>query len=220
MTNSSLRISDFARGGVRDIASLLLDDKGRLKVVPARVLSETTPEERLTFGIQHGLYSLPTVELVEYLHKRIAGRTAIEVGAGHGMLAQALGIPATDNRQQESAALQNYYQQLGQATVPYGNHVEQLDAQDALQRYSPQVVIACWLTHRYDPARHAAGGSQTGVDEAAIIAGCEEYIFIGNELTHAGKPIWGLPHEVVYPVWVFSRAVNGSREFIASWRRA
>lgn len=220
MTNSSLALSVFAPGGVRDIAPLLLDDEKRLRVVPAQVLADTTPEERLTFGIQHGLYSFPTVELVDHLRERIGGRTAIEVGAGHGVLAQALGIPATDNRQQEGVALQNYYRQIGQATVPYGDHVERLDAQAAVKLYKPQVVIACWVTHRYDLARHAAGGSQTGVDEAAIIAGCEEYIFIGNELTHAGKPIWGLPHEVIYPGWVFSRAVNGSRDFVASWRRA
>jgi hypothetical protein len=57
------------------------------------------------------------------------------------------------------------------------------------------------------------------VDEAAIIASCEEYISIGNERVHAAKPIWALPHEKLTPPWLYSRALNGSADFIASWRR-
>jgi len=30
------------------------------------------------------------------------------------------------------------------------------------------------------------------MDEAAVIAACDEYIFIGNEHVHASKPIWAL----------------------------
>lgn len=44
---------------VRDLSSRLLDAKGRLRVVPARELETTAPEERLLFGVRHGLYGLP-----------------------------------------------------------------------------------------------------------------------------------------------------------------
>ncbi|MFN9470924.1 hypothetical protein [Acidovorax sp.] len=205
---------------VRDIGPLLLDAEGGLRVLPASDLKGTNAAERLMFGVRHGIYSIPTIELVEYLRERVAGRCAIEIGAGSGVLARALGIPATDNRQQEEPGLKAYYAQLGQPTVPYGEHVERLDASEAVTKYKPEVVIACWVTHRFDPARESAGGSSSGVDEAAIIAACDEYIFIGNEQVHAHKPIWELPHEKQTPAWLFSRAANGSPDFVATWRRA
>lgn len=205
---------------VRDISDLVLDAQGHLRILTARELAATTPQERLLCDVRHGLYGFPTLELVDFLRTRIAGRSAIEIGAGHGVLAQALGIPATDNRQQEDAAIRAHYRALGQPTVPYGDHVEKLDAAAALTTYRPQVVIACWVTHRFEAHRPEAGGSATGVDEAAIIAACEEYIVIGNERVHAGKPIWSLPHEKLTPPWLYSRAVNGSADFVAVWRRS
>lgn len=205
---------------VQDISSRLLDDSGRLRITSARTLEGTTAQARLLFGVRQGVYSFPTDELCDFLRSRIEGRVAIEIGAGHGVLAKALSIPATDNRQQEDPEFRAYYAQIGQPTVPYGENVEKLDAAAAVAKYRPHVVIACWVTHRFDPNRPYAGGSVTGVDEATIIESCEEYIFIGNEHVHAHKPIWKMPHEKLTPQWLYSRAVNGSREFIATWRRS
>ncbi|QRF60983.1 hypothetical protein [Variovorax sp. UC122_21] len=204
----------------RDLAHLLLDAEGRLLVRDARELAQTTAEERLLFGVRHGIYGLPTVELLEFLRARLAGRSAIEIGAGHGVLAQALAIPATDNRQQEEPAIRAYYESIGQPTIRYGNHVEKLDAERAVAKYRPQVVIACWVTHRFEASEPQRGGSTTGVDEASILRNCEEYIFIGNEKVHQHKPILSLPHERLTPPWLYSRALNGSPDFIAIWRRA
>ncbi|MCY1516230.1 hypothetical protein D9M68_508510 [compost metagenome] len=205
---------------VQDISGLLLDARGRLRIASAHTLRNTTAQERLLFGVRQGIYSFPTHELRDFLRSRINGRSAIEIGAGHGILAESLSIPATDNRQQEDPELRAYYAQIGQPTVPYGENVEKLDASTAVAKYQPNVVIACWVTHRFDPGRPHAGGSVTGVDERSIVESCDEYIFIGNEHVHAHKPIWELPHEKLTPPWLYSRAVNGSREFIAIWRRS
>jgi hypothetical protein len=123
---------------VRDISDLVLDARGCVRILPAHKLAATTPQERLLCGVRHGLYGFPTLELVDFLRARIAGRTAIEIGAGHGVLSQALGIPATDNRQQEDEAIQAHYRALGQPTVPYGDHVEKLDAAAALANIGPR----------------------------------------------------------------------------------
>lgn len=202
---------------VRDISPLLLDEAGCLKIVNSSVLAATTREERAMFGVRHAFYGLPTIELIEHLKSLIAGRSAIEIGAGSGVLAQALGIPATDNRQQEWPSVQEYYAALRQPTIRYGDHVEALDAKAAVAKYKPQVVIASWVTHRYDPARHEAGGNQDGVDEVALLKHCEEYILIGNEKVHASKPLWALPHTKEQLPFLFSRAANGSADFIARW---
>ena len=204
---------------VRDISETLLDEQQRLRVVAAETLASTTREERLLFGVRHGIYSFPTQELVGFLKERIAGRGAIEIGAGHGVLAAALNIPATDNRQQEEPAMRAYYKSIRQPTVPYGENVEKLDALTALRRYRPRVVVACWVTHVMDPKNPGAGRSATGVDEAQLIAECDEYIFIGNEHVHHQKPIWSLPHEKLKPAWLYSRAANGTKDFVAMWRR-
>ncbi len=205
---------------IRDISPLLLDEQGQLKVVPASVLAQTTREERALFGVRHAYYGFLTEELVAFLREFIGERTAIEIGAGHGGLARALGIPATDNRQQERDDIRAHYEMLRQPTIRYGHNVESLDAEQAVRRYQPQVVVASWVTHRYDPRRHGAGGNQDGVQEEDIIANCDAYVFIGNERVHAGKSIWALPHARQTPPWLYSRAGNGSPDFIAIWERA
>ena len=204
---------------IRDISSLVLDSKGRLKVVPAEVYRSTTLHDRAVFSMRAGLYGLPTVELVAHLKALIAGRRAIEIGAGHGVLALALGIPATDNRQQEDPVIKAHYAALQQTTVPYGDNVEKLDALSAVEKYEPEVVIACWVTHLYDPARHEAGGNAWGVDESALLDRVATYVHIGNEQVHRNKAIWARPHTLSHPDWLYSRAVNGSRDFIAVWEQ-
>lgn len=202
---------------VRDLAPEVLDSAGRLKVMPASFYAQTSLEERALFGVRHAHYSFPTTELVEHLTALIAGRSALEIGSGNGVLAQALGIRATDNRQQDSPEVRRYYEAHSQPTIRYGDNVETLDALAAVKKYKPQVVVASWVTHRYDSRRHWAGGNQGGVSEEDIIANCEAYVFIGNESVHRAKSIWALPHQKSSPSWLYSRAANGSPNFIAIW---
>jgi hypothetical protein len=204
---------------IRDIAPDVLDDNGRLKILPAKYWATTTEAERALFGLQHGIYSFPTIELVNFLTATIGERTAIEIGAGNGVLADRLGIRATDNFQQRMPKYIERYRMMKQPTVPYGDNVEDIDANRAVRKYKPQVVIACWVTHKYDKRRHSAGGNEIGVKEEEIIAGCERYVVIGNEYVHEGKSIWSLPHEIIYPDWLYSRATNDTRDFIAVWNR-
>lgn len=202
----------------RDLTHDALESPGRPRVLPAAWWATTTPQERALFGARHGIYSFPTVELVQWLREFIGGRSAIEIGAGHGALAAALGIPATDNHHQADDHLSvAYYRAHGQVPVTYGAHVEKLDGNAAVVKYRPQVVVACWVTHRYDPKRHAAGGNMFGVDESKVIQACEHYVLIGNAAVHKDKPTWSLKHEILRPDWLYSRAINGTPEFIAVW---
>jgi hypothetical protein len=202
---------------IRDISAAVLDNHGRMRVLPAAFWTSTTPSERALFGHQHGIYSFPTTELVEYLRELIDGRSAIEIGAGHGVLAQALGIPATDNRMQAKARYRRIYEQAGQPTVKYGRNVVELNAAAAVRRYRPDVVIGCWVTHKWEPHRHGAGGNEIGIDEANLIANVEQYVVIGNDQVHGFKPIWELPHSRTYLPFIYSRAANGSPDFLAIW---
>jgi hypothetical protein len=203
---------------IRDIADEALDATGRLRVLPAAYWATTTSVERALLGHLHGLYSFPTVELVEHLRTVIGGRSAIEIGAGHGVLAEALDIPATDSRQQEKSPYRDFYATTGQPPVPYGANVIDCHASRAVRRYRPQVVIGCWVTHKYDQSRADAGGNEQGVDEEDILSNCETYIVVGNDRVHRTKKIWCRPHQIEHPPFVYSRARNGTPDFIATWR--
>ncbi len=204
---------------IRDISTIMLGEGGDPKPQPSHILATTTPSERAVFGHRNGIYGFVTLELLEYLRTLIAGRTAIEIGSGRGLLAGSLGIPATDSHMQEWPQVKAYYDMLRQPTITYGQHVEDLDYQAAIRHHKPQVVIASWVTHKYDPSRHEAGGNEFGVDEAWVIANCEEYIFIGNDAVHGQKPIWALEHTKERHPFIFSRSMHADKEFLARWTR-
>lgn len=202
---------------LRNLAGDALDESGRLKVMPASFYASTTVEERAALGTRQAAYVLPTVELVEWLMKAIGGRRAIEIGSGNGVLAEALGIPATDNCMQNRPEISMLYRGMGQAPIKYGRNVQPYPADKALKKFRPQVVVAAWVTHKFDPRRPEAEGNQYGVVEEDVIANCETYIFVGNRHVHRNKSVWNLPHQVFEPPWLYSRAHNGTPEFIAVW---
>jgi hypothetical protein len=204
---------------IRDLRPECCDQDGRLRVMPAEFYQRTDRDERGLLGFQIGAYVLPTNELVDYLREKIGDRSAIEIGSGNGVLAQALGIRATDNRQMERPDVRATYVATGQPVTPYGDNVEALDALSAVRRYRPQVVVAAWVTHLYDPLRHLLGGNMFGVDERALLEEVEEYVFIGNMKVHNTKPLFYQHNAAVYLApFVYSRSMNGSPDFIASWK--
>lgn len=202
---------------IRDISPEALDEHGRLRVLPTSWWATTTPEERALFGHRYGLYSFPTVELVEHLRSVIDGRSAIEIGAGHGVLAESLDIPATDNKMQEKEPYRSIYTATNQPIVPYGPNVIDCPANVAVRKYRPEVVIGCWVTHKYDPRRHAAGGNEVGVDEEDILAHCGAYVFIGNDSAHKGKKIWRNRHQIEHLPFIVSRSMKPGTDYIAVW---
>src|SRR5205823_5501635 len=79
--NAAMDLFTINPAKVRDISAQLLDSRGRVQVTSASLLAKTTAQERLVFGVRQGLYSFPTDELCDFLRSRIAGRSAIEIGA-------------------------------------------------------------------------------------------------------------------------------------------
>lgn len=205
--------------GLRDPAQAgVFDDTGRLKILPAEFWRQYTQEEIAVFCNRNAIYCVPTAELVGWLQDRIAGRRAIEIGSGNGVLAAALGIPATDNRMQEWPDVAAHYRLIRQPLVRYGDNVERLDAGVALARYRPQVVIAAWVTHKYKSSEHWREGNMHGVEEQKILKRAE-YIFIGHDYVHRNKPILELPHETVEPPWLVSRATSQGKDHIKVWTK-
>lgn len=210
-------VSTAESGDVRSIRSdlalpediyTLFDEDGVMVPKPTSWWEGVTVEQRALIGYRAGLYGFPTVELVDVLRDIINGREdqTIEVGAGNGGLCRALGIRGTDSYQQEDDLMTRVaMQQTGQPRISYGPHVEKIQATDAMRKFKPKVVVACWVTHKYDPRRPHMKGNMLGVDEHYILNRCDEYVFIGSGTpTHRNKLLFAdliagriTSHEVV-----------------------
>ncbi|VGQ11506.1 hypothetical protein SB5439_04959 [Klebsiella variicola] len=166
------------------------DETGTLKAMPATYWQEKTRTDRMLFGHKNALYAFPTIEGIEHINSLIGDRSAIEIGAGNGAFCKALGIPGTDSYQQAHPHYAMLYKLQGQPTINYGAHVRRMDALQAVKFHKPKIVIAAWVTHKYDPLRHANGGNEAGVDEHALLRKVDEYIFIGNSNIHQTKLIF------------------------------
>lgn len=201
----------------RDIAADVLDSSGRLRLMPANYYADTTALERSLFCVRYGVYGLHTQELADWLRTFIAGNSAIEIGAGNGVLAEALGIPATDNHMQTWPHIRALYSVSQQPLVKYGPNVECLDALVAIRRYKPFIVIGSWITHLFRPRDAHRDGNQYAPDERAILAACSYYVMIANDAVHAKHPLLDRPHERIDAPWLYSRSLRG-RDFIGIWR--
>lgn len=195
-----------------------LDADGRLQVLPHAFWQQFSQAEIGNFCVQRGLYCIPTTELIDWLKGQIGDRRALEIGAGHGTLCAALGITGTDNWMQTWPEIAMRYRAVHQAPVEYGAHVEKCDAKVAIARHKPKLVVAAWVTHKYNPKEHWREGNQFGVEEKPILK-VADYIHIGNRHVHRYKPILELEHEEYEFPWLVSRALNGAPNFIAVWRK-
>lgn len=202
---------------IRDLAPDVIDADGLPRVMPASYYASTTPEERALLGHRYGLYGLPTIELCDWLTEFIGGRNAVEIGAGNGAMAAHMGIPATDAMLQQNPDVQAIYELMAQPLITFGPNVRRLEASDAVRVLRPQVVIGSWITHRFDKRRPSLEGNMFGPRTDWILERVEHYVLIGNESVHANNPLLKTPHETHHFDFLYSRAMNGSQDFVGIW---
>ncbi len=183
-----------------------------LMILPSDLYKEFAWDIVRVFMHYNALYCLPTIELFEYLEKEIDGRSAIEIGCGSGHIAKGLGIPATDRRVQEMPEARLLYRMAGQPLIEYPDYVETLEAIDAVRKYKPEVVVASYVTKKYD----GTDGNMYAPDETAILKEVGTYIHIGDLDTHHDKPLMRKKFECIEPDWLI---VRGKRGFIGRWTR-
>lgn len=203
-----------------DISALekeLLASDGRLKVISSEIIRKYPQRQLSLFCVKHGFYGLVTSELIFWLKEQIAGRKALEVGAGNGALGQELNIPMTDSFLQEEPEIKAYYQSLNQSLIHYGPDVEKADYKDAILKYKPDVVIASWVTQLWLGPKDNANGSVYGIDEGWILDHCRTYIHIGNASVHGAKRILSHKHDEYKFDWLYSRSLDQNNCVIYVW---
>jgi len=188
---------------------------GRLRLMPAAFWRSIDRRVLLMWCFRSARYGIPTVELVEWLRDKIAGRRAIEIGSGNGDLGYHLGIPETDSFcQTRTPWVADFYAATGQVPTRPPRTVVPLDALIAVNVKRPQVVVASWVTHKSE----IGPGFSDGVRESAIVK-VADYIVLGNLGPHASKPILALRHEEHAFPWLVSRAIDPTLDRLWVWRR-
>lgn len=201
-----------------DLESQVLDGEKKLIIKPYSFWKDRNLNERRYFMYVHGIYVLPTTELIEWLKLNIIG-TAIEIGAGNGSIARTLGIPITDSRMQESPEIKFIYQMGGQPPIVYHDDIEKLDAIEAVKKYEPDTVIGAFITHKFDPK--IGNGNALGVDEIKMMQKIKRrYINIGNKHTHKDKPLLKIPHTEYQFDWLITRSIDQYQNVIFVFDKA
>lgn len=200
------------------LEDLLLID-GKLQIVDAEKLYGVPNEHLSQFCVLHGFYCIPTTELIIFLKNFIAGREdkTIEIGAGCGVIGDALGIISTDSYMQASPKYRKIYLDAGQEPVHYGENVLKLNASDAINMFKPKIVIGAWITHKYNPGEAWRDGNEVGVDEGKVLRKVKNYIHIGNIQVHQKKPIVSVRHQTFKFPWLFSRSMHVNDNVIWIW---
>ncbi|MGH3548891.1 MAG: hypothetical protein ACRDQU_12435 [Pseudonocardiaceae bacterium] len=202
---------------IKPVDDLMLGPGGLLNVVPSWKLTELPLATLQVWCVKRGVYQFPTEELIEWLSTRIAGRNAIEICAGNGVLGRTLGIPTTDSHMQTKPEIADYYRAMRQCPITPPPDVQRFDANQAVNHYQPDVVIGAWVTQLWRPGDKE--GSVQGVDELAIVKAAE-YIHVGNDGTHGRKRVMRKQHERLrFDDWLISRGQDQSLNRIDVWRR-
>jgi len=134
---------------------------------------------------REAIYHYPTQEVINWLHQyHVVPRHTIEIGAGRGLLAMNLNIPATDSKLQDRPHIQAHYRSIGQPLISYPSWVEEIEALEAIDKYQPKVVIGSWITHKWQ--KGDTSGNMFGVDELALMRkpSVEKYVFFGDCNVH------------------------------------
>lgn len=159
---------------------------GMIHPIPSKEVEKFSFSFLRLFLHKYGLYTLPTVELIDYLAGIIAGKKAIEIGAGLGVIGRSLGIPVTDNKMQEWPQVKAQYDRMRQPTIKYPTDIIEMDALDAVKHYKPDTVIGSYITHKWRPGMES--GNEYGVDNLALARKVEAYYMIGSLTVHMQDP--------------------------------
>jgi len=199
--------------------SILLDDNRRMYPLNSYFYrTYMTPAALRVWCHDHARYNVITGELLDWLREQIGTRTALEIAAGMGDLGYRLGIPMTDSHvQADDPSVKAVMKACGQVGTTPPPDVLKMDAQTAVKKFKPQVVIGAWVTQRWLPGDEE--GSIVGPREEEIIKNCETYIHIGNEIVHRNKRILKLPHQTFKFPWLVSRAKEQDKNIIQIWTK-
>lgn len=184
------------------------------KPVPYAKVKDVPIEHLQQWCVERGVYQVVTEELISWLAELIQGKKALEICAGLGTIGRHLGIQMTDSYMQTRPEIIAVYKALGQFPISPPPDVLKMDANEAVEKFAPDIVIGSWVTQKYVPGQGA--GSVFGVEEFRIVERCD-YIHIGNDRTHNYKTIFKRKHDRFYFPWLVSRGAIQIDNHVRIW---
>jgi len=207
-----MKISLLENNDISQLEEVLMEGD-RIVPVSYNWLKKFSQNDISAFCVKHGIYQIPTIELIEALQILIEGFKTIEIGAGNGSIGRALKIPITDNKLQERPKIAAYYNSIGQTPIKYPDDIIKMGGNHAVKTLKPDCVIASWVTDKKN-------GNYYGINEAEIVKSVKLYIHIGNSKTHANKEILQLfPYNVIRAKWLVSRSLSYDENIIYIFRK-
>jgi hypothetical protein len=188
---------------ISELEELTGASAGMICPIPAETVAKFDFATLRLFLHKWALYTMPTTELIEYLAGKIAGKSAIEIGAGLGVIGRALGVPLTDNKMQEWPDIRATYEAMGQPTIKYPPDIIELDAIAAVEQYKPDIAIGSYITHKWDD--RTKSGNWWGVDPLKLIQMVPEYLMVGNLNTHRNDPAMKYIDHIERHDFIFTR---------------
>lgn len=170
-----------------------------------------------------GVFQLPTIELIDFLNHMITDKTAIEICCGIGTIGKILRIPATDRKLYENINGSIAHNQILKTETPlnkytsnFPDHVETLTANQAVEKYNPEVVIGCWVSQK---ATNKTIGSMYGVEEDKLLKKVNTYIHCGSSVNsaHYKKKILKYKHYTIRADFLFDRASGRGLSEMKIW---
>lgn len=165
---------------------------GEFQILDSSFWNQFSREQILMFMNEESLYVLPTEELLCFLDHEIGENTAIEVGAGIGIIGRELSIRTTDSHQQSDAFMKQLYKAYNTPPIKYPKYIEKIDAVSAARKYRPHTILGCFVTHKW---RHdTQSGNDFGIDMTKMFSFAKKFILVGNKKIHKDNPLMRIPH--------------------------
>ena len=221
---------------------LNIDNESEIKLLP--IYKEILPEMFLKYSFKEpipsqdlikypldcwrillghfGVFQLPTIELIDFLRFFTQNKKAIEICCGNGTIAKSLNIPATDRMIsiKENSISKNIIKEnesiFNKYTYNFPEYVECLTANQAIEKYKPEVVIGCWVSQK---ATNKTVGSIYGVEEDILLKKVKTYIHCGSSVNsaHYKKKILKIKHYTIRATWLFDRATGRGPSELKIW---
>jgi len=227
----------------KDIVNSLQGVDGHIYPIPYSHIKNDTLDTLNLVMQAMGLYTFPTLELCNWINSQIDDNpelephSAIEICAGTGWIGRTIGIPITDVKNMENPQVQHIMTQSFSVPTIYADDVEQLEASEAVDKYSPDIVIGSFVTSRQlvdkiDKKKAMTvkvklpyGGVmeqnlmdlvrkevQVGVDIRKIVKQVYKVILVVNNRTHMHEDYFNIPHQSFSFPWLVTRGdVSQSR---------
>jgi hypothetical protein len=185
------------------------------RMVSRTLYEDQDPLHIAAWANKRGFYSLPTIELGEFIREWIGGRSAHEIGAGHSAMARYLGIYHSDPRYQDKKGWANSAAQAANLPTAYvPAYVANKNADQVLCSYKPKVILAQWVT----PKGTTSHTNFYGPDYPALMEQVETLIFVGNQSVHPYiREALGTPAIEMKGTHIVSRAMKPEENVVWVW---